>query len=275
MSNMLEAIQHAFTLAGGTPGLSALFLAGLIALWYGKEGQKNDTRMLFHYALVMLLVIISPPYLYLTGRFFQGYTIDKMYLWLLPLTPVLLKVFSDATGALKKLHHRVLFVLAAAALLLLAGTTSYSAEGWKLTENSSYIPEETLSVLKRLQGIRREKGKEEILVWAPQDIMDYGRRYEGGLLFVYGRDLWLGPIDSEMHQIYDQTAHEAYAAMEDAVAHTKEIGKIAEAYQCDILVVSKERFYEEEQPWPRLYGNYVLREILEENLIYMQREVAK
>ena len=78
-----------------------------------------------------------------------------------------------------------------------------------------------------------------------------------------------------MHQIYDQTAHEAYAAMEDAVAHTKEIGKIAEAYQCDILVVSKERFYEEEQPWPRLYGNYVLREILEENLIYMQREVAK
>ncbi len=271
MQTMLEAIRNAFTLAGGTPGLSALFLAGLIALWYAKTGQKKDTELLFRYALVVLLVIISPPYLYLVGRFFTGYAVDSMYLWLLPLTPVVLKVFSDAAGAARAVRHRIVFVLSAAALLLLAGTSSFQPESWRMVENHYYIPQETLTVLQRLRQIREERELEQMVIWGPDQLMEYARIYDDGLILVYGRDIWEGSPDSEMHQIYEAQEVNAAFAMEQMPMFLESMGDMAEQMGCELLILDKTPFYEQQEPWPRLLGNYVLQETVENEIIYTRR----
>ena len=270
VQTMLDAIRNAFTLAGGTPGLSALFLAGLLALWYAKNEQKKDTELLFRYALIVLIVIISPPYLYLVGRFFTGFALDGMYLWLLPLTPVMLKVFSDAAVAARALSHRFIFGLSAAALLLLAGTSSFQPESFQRVDNAYYIPEAELHTLEYISRIRNERGQEEILIWGPERLMEYARRYDGGLILVYGRDLWEGTPDPEMHQIYEDLDYNALLAMQNETLFLDIMGKSAERYGCDLLILDKEPFYEEKQPWPKRIGQYVLQDVVENELIYMK-----
>ncbi|MBR6157548.1 MAG: hypothetical protein IKQ27_11365 [Lachnospiraceae bacterium] len=269
VQNMLDAIRDSFTLAGGTPGLSALFLAGLLALWYTKNEQKKDTKMLFSYAMVVLLVIISPPYLYLVGRFFTGYALDSMYLWLLPLTPVMLKVFSDAAVAARALSHRFIFGLSAAALLLLAGTSSFQPESFQRVGNHYYIPDAELHTLEYLKQIREERGQEEMLIWGPEHLMEYARRYDGGLILVYGRDMWEGTPDPEMHQIYEDWEYNAALAMQNETLFLDVMGESAERYGCDLLILDKEPFFTAKQPWPKLIGQYVLQETLENELIYV------
>ena len=271
VQTMLGAIRNAFTLAGGTPGLSALFLAGLIALWYTKNEQKKDTELLFRYALVVLLVIISPPYLFLTGRFFTQYAVDNMYLWLLPLTPVVLKVFSDAAGVVRALRHRFIFGLSAAALLLLAGTSSFQPESWKMVENQYYIPQEVVTTLEQVSRIRKERGQEEMLIWGPKELTEYARIYDEGLLTVYGRDLWEGTPDPQMHQIYENWEYNAAMAMDNVPLFMEELGAAAEQYHCDLLILSKAPFYELQEPWPRLVGEYVLQETLDGYIVYVHR----
>lgn len=271
LQTMLQAIRNAFTLAGGTPGLSALFLAGLIALWNAKSEQKKDTELLFRYALVVLLLIISPPYLYLVGRLFTGYAINNMFLWLLPLTPVLLKVFSDAAGAVQNRGNRVAFVLAAAVLLVLAGTSSFQPQSWRMVDNHYYIPEDTLQVLQRIRQIRLERGQEEMVIWGPEQLMNYARIYDDGLLLVYGRDLWEGTPDSEMHQIYEAEAYNAHLAMGDAPVFQEHMGPMAAELGCDMVILEKAPFEEAQQPWPEMLGDYVLQEVLEKELIYVYR----
>ncbi|MBO6298369.1 MAG: hypothetical protein J6N53_05935 [Lachnospiraceae bacterium] len=268
VQTMLDAIRNAFTLAGGTPGLSALFLAGLLALWYAKNEQKKDTELLFRYALIVLLVIISPPYLYLVGRFFTGFALDGMYLWLLPLTPVMLKVFSDAAVAARALSHRFIFGLSAAALLLLAGTSSFQPESFQRVDNAYYIPEAELHTLEYISRIRNERGQEEILIWGPERLMEYARRYDGGLILVYGRDLWEGTPDPEMHQIYEDLDYNALLAMQNETLFLDIMGESAERYGCDLLILDKGPFYEEKQPWPKRIGQYVLQDMVENELIY-------
>lgn len=271
VQDMLDAIRDAFTLAGGTPGLSALFLAGLIALWYGKTELKKESKLLFRYALVMLLVIISPPYLYLVDRYFTGYAVDSMYLWLLPLTPVLLKVFSDAALAAKALRHRVVFGLSAAALLLLAGTSSFQPESFQRVDNEYYIPKEALHTLERISSIREARGQEEMLIWGPDWLTEYARIYDGGLLLVYGRDLWEGSPDPEMHQIYEDLDYNAALAMHNETLFLNVMGESAERYGCELLVLDKGPFFEAKEPWPKMIGEYVLQDVVENSLIYIHR----
>jgi hypothetical protein len=78
-----------------------------------------------------------------------------------------------------------LFCLAAA-LLLLAGTSSFQPESFRMVDNHYFIPEAELHTLEYISRIREERGQEEILIWGPERLMEYARRYDSGLILVYG-----------------------------------------------------------------------------------------
>lgn len=250
MSELINSMQSALELAGGSSGFTALFLAGLIALWSQKFRGDQQDGYLFWYGAITLFIVVSPVFLMLVSKFLPELTADYMMLWILPAVPVILITGVNAFPFQRTKKERILFLAAFLAIMLLAGTTAYTKNQYKIIENAEYIPDSELEMILKVEEYRRQNGMETVLLWAPQDIMKYARVYSGDIYLLYGKDLWMGSMDSQMHQIYEEWQREAYIYMENAPLYLKEIAEAAYTRGCDVLILSRELFdmYQTELP---------------------------
>lgn len=259
MSELINSMQSALELAGGSPGLTALFLAGLIALWNQKFRGDQQNGNLFWYGAIALFMVISPFFLMLVSEFLPELTTDHMMLWILPVVPVILITGVNAYSFQRTKKERILFLAAFLAIILLAGTTAYTRNKYKIIENAEYIPDSELEMILKVEEYRQQNEMETVLLWAPQDIIQYARVYSGDIYLLYGKDLWLGSMDSQMHQIYEEWQREAYIYMENAPLYLEKIVEVADTRGCDALIFSREVFemYETELPEDLGEGRYV------------------
>lgn len=259
MSELINSMQSALELAGGSPGLTALFLAGLIALWNQKFRGDQQNGNLFWYGAIALFMVISPFFLMVVSEFLPELTTDHMMLWILPVVPVILITGVNAYSFQRTKKERILFLAAFLAIMLLAGTTAYTRNKYKIIENAEYIPDSELEMILKVEEYRQQNEMETVLLWAPQDIIQYARVYSGDIYLLYGKDLWLGSMDSQMHQIYEEWQREAYIYMENAPLYLEKIVEVADTRGCDVLIFSREVFemYETELPEYLGEGRYV------------------
>lgn len=272
MSELINSMQSALELAGGSPGLTALFLAGLIALWNQKFRGDQQNGYLFWYGAITLFIVISPVFLMLVSRFLPELTTDSMMLWILPVVPVILITGVNAFPFQRTKKERILFFAAFLAIIILAGATAYTKNQYKIIENAEYIPDSELEMILKVEEYRQENGMETVLLWAPQDIMKYARVYSGNIYLLYGKDLWLGSMDSQMHQIYEEWQKNAYIYMENAPLYLREIPEVAYARGCDVLILSKKVFemYQTELPGVLGEGRYVYSASGKDYVLYVK-----
>lgn len=272
MSELINSMQSALELAGGSPGLTALFLAGLIALWNQKYRGDQQYGNLFWYGAIALFVVISPFFLMLVSEFLPELATDYMMLWILPVVPVILITGVNAFSFQRTKKERLLFLVAFLAIMLLAGTSAYTRNQYKIIENAEYIPDSELEMILKVEEYRQQNGMETVLLWAPQDIMKYARVYSGDIYLLYGKDLWLGSMDSQMHQIYEEWQREAYIYMENAPLYLDEIAEVADTRDCDVLMFSREIFdmYQTELPEYLGEGQYVYDESGRDYILYVR-----
>lgn len=265
-------MQSALEMAGGSPGLTALFLAGLIALWNQKFRGDQQNGYLFWYGAITLFIVISPVFLMLVTRFLPELTTDSMMLWILPVVPVILITGVNAFPFQRTKKERILFFAAFLAIIILAGATAYTKNQYKIIENAEYIPDSELEMILKVEEYRQENGMETVLLWAPQDIMKYARVYSGNIYLLYGKDLWLGSMDSQMHQIYEEWQQNAYIYMENAPLYLREIPEVAYARGCDVLILSKKVFemYQTELPGSLGQGRYVYSASGKDYVLYVR-----
>ena len=88
-SMIIDDMQHSLEMAGGSVGFTALFLAGVIGLWYGKFEKKAERVFLFWYALLTLVTVINPIYIKAVRGALPELYFNNYYLWILPSVPVL------------------------------------------------------------------------------------------------------------------------------------------------------------------------------------------
>lgn len=272
MSELINSMQSALEMAGGSPGLTALFLAGLIALWNQKFRGDQQNGYLFWYGAITLFIVISPVFLMLVTRFLPELTTDSMMLWILPVVPVILITGVNAFPFQRTKKERILFFAAFLAIIILAGATAYTKNQYKIIENAEYIPDSELEMILKVEEYRQENGMETVLLWAPQDIMKYARVYSGNIYLLYGKDLWLGSMDSQMHQIYEEWQQNAYIYMENAPLYLREIPEVAYARGCDVLILSKKVFemYQTELPGSLGQGRYVYSASGKDYVLYVR-----
>ncbi|MDE6744235.1 MAG: hypothetical protein K2J95_10200 [Lachnospiraceae bacterium] len=274
MSELINSMQSALELAGGSPGLTALFLAGLIALWNQKFRGDQQNGNLFWYGAIALFVVVSPFFLMLVSEFLPELTTDHMMLWILPVAPVILITGVNAFSFQRTKKERILFLTAFLAIMFLAGTTAYTRNQYKIIENAEYIPDSELEMILKVEEYRQQNGMETVLLWAPQDIMNYARVYSGNIYLLYGKDLWLGSMDSQMHQIYEEWQREAYIYMENAPLYLEKIAEVADTRGCDVLIFSREVFdmYETKLPEYLGEGQYVNDESGRDYILYVRSQ---
>ncbi len=273
MPELINSMQSMLELAGGSSGLTALFLAGLIALWNQKFRGEQQNGYLFWYGTITLVIVINPLFLMLVAVFLPELTTDYMMLWILPVVPVILITGVNAFPFRWTKKERRFFFAAFFAVLVLACTTAYIRNRDKIIENAEYIPDSELEMILKVEEYRQENEMETVLLWAPQDIMKYSRVYSGNIYLLYGKDLWMGSMDSQLHQIYEEWQREAYIYMENAPLYLREIAETASARDCDALILSRKIFamYQMELPEYLEDGRYIYHDSGENYVLYVRR----
>ncbi len=273
MPELINSMQSMLELAGGSSGLTALFLAGLIALWNQKFRGEQQNGYLFWYGTITLVIVINPLFLMLVAVFLPELTTDYMMLWILPVVPVILITGVNAFPfRWTKKERRIVFA-AFFAVPVLACTTADITNRDKSIEDAEYIPDSELEMILKVEEYRQENEMETVLLWAPQDIMKYSRVYSGNIYLLYGKDLWMGSMDSQLHQIYEEWQREAYIYMENAPLYLREIAETASARDCDALILSRKIFamYQMELPEYLEDGRYIYHDSGENYVLYVRR----
>lgn len=270
MQNVVDSLQSAFQMAGGSVGFSGLYLAGIIALWYTKYSSKKEAGYLFWYAIFMTVFMINPLTLSVVAKNFQKLGVDNYYLWIVPTAPVIVYVAVINLDYVKNWLHRLYFLLGAGALLLLAAITSYAPSEHPSVQNDAYVTAEENEVYEALSDYLTETGEKNILLWGDDAIMAHARMVDGRFYTLYGRDLWEGRADQELVQIYEEDAYTLWHMMSAPADFKVQIVVNAINRHCDALIFQRESFADLEVIPEDLEGVYTLYRETKEYLVYVR-----
>ena len=240
LAGLLYEMRETLGKAGSTAGLTGLFLSGLLALWYARARGRRETSFLFWYASILLLLIISPPYLFFVKNWAPGLLQSNMHLWLLPMMPVLLGVVYEGYKGSVTTRNAFALGIAFTALMLLAGTTSYNAESFKPVEDISYPDQELSEGLAVIDEFRSANSKESLLIVTSDKMMEAIRRYDPAICTAYGEEMWNGNIDPGQRTYYSDWQYELHDAMIRPRAKLRELTEIAGAHGVDLIVIDRD-----------------------------------
>lgn len=203
--------------------LAALLLIALLIFWFaGKEFRKGYLTLII-YTTVMAVCCICP----LTAALLMQYQTrfyDYEWIWsAVPMTIVIALagtlLWFDLTGKFEKKKSRKWkcagIAVAMIALVYLCGSKGIPV--WDAEKENAEL-EETAKVLE----IITENGQNtDIILWAPQSIMEYARALDGSIRLPYGRNMWDNALNGYSYDVYGDEEKTLYAWM----SHAEETGE--------------------------------------------------
>ena len=272
MSQIIDGMRSALENVGGSIGLTALFLAGLIALWYTKHNNKKEIGFLFWYALISLIVVIEPLYGVFADSILPGLVNHDVYLWIVPTIPVILYTGVHAVTMLENIAKKIVFVFGLLGILILAATTSYSQSNVQF--GREYYDERCTDVLNYLCEDMERNEAEEILIWGDEMIMETARFVDGRICTVYGKDLWDAETAAITGKVYDENMNYGYWLINNIPGNEDEADEFACQYGCDYIVVDEDEYDEADTPIPETIGQYYLEYTDQDYLVYIRKDYS-
>ena len=276
MAKIIDEIQYSLEMAGGSVGLTALLLAGILTIWYNKHESHTEVNCLFWYALLSLVTVVNPLYINLVKNEFPSLYHNNIYLWILPIVPVILYQGVIGTVSLKTMVKKVVFGVALIGILILAAATSYSQSSMSVADKT-YIESKRKDIFNYISD-SMESEDDRVLIWGDKEVMEDARIYDGRIITLYGKTLWekfeenkeIGEngniedyIDSDEKYAYE------YNLMENPAVYIEEISERAYASSCDFIIIDENKFNEAGIPVPEVVGNYYLEYTDNTYLLYI------
>lgn len=234
MKEIAELIDHVLATEKLHGKYSGLFLLALLFLWMvPKDFSGRRGKKLALFALVQTCCILFVPLLLLIQRglgFGENYW---EYLWTVPILTVIsyTAVELSAMQAEKKRFWGA--VLACLAVIALSGTVlpfKGDAQKWKYTDT------DVTQVIKAV-GEQKELYGGEVLLLAPEEVLERARAIDGGIRLVYGRDMWDTQANRAVADEYPQDIKLLYEKMQRDYEFPDEVADLAKWYGCDVLVL--------------------------------------
>ena len=188
MVSIIGDMRRALEMAGGSVGFTAIFLAGVIGLWYGKFEKKAERVFLFWYSLLALLTVINPIYIKAVRGALPQLYYNNYYLWILPLIPVIIYSCASAVKRLGSIKMKIFFIIALLALLVLASTTSFTASDMNVLERME-AKERKDGVIRYIAYSLDNKEADSCLIWGESEVMERARQLDGRIHTLYGKDI--------------------------------------------------------------------------------------
>lgn len=239
--DIFRTMRDTLESAGTSAGLSGLFLAGLLALWYSKDRVSRRIRFLFVYATVMLIMVITPFYSDFCSLYLPGLTVLGAHQWFLPVTLVFMGTVYLISDSIKESRNIMKLGAAFLVIMFLAGATAYtersfipaSAEG-VYTEGKAYI------AMEMVERYIEDKGEDSMLLLSSDDVMETVRRHDTSVCVLYGRDIFEGNKSMVHGVIYSEEQKAAYRAMHEGSYDIESITAIADSCGVTLIVLEKE-----------------------------------
>lgn len=195
--------------------LVALLLLALLLFWFWKREEWNQYGKLFLYTTIVTVCCIIP----LTAAMLMVYQTrfyDYQWIWgFVPITIVIALVctllWTEWMEKYKAGKHAV-WKKVGIACLMLCMLYLCGRMGMKNGDADEEIQkqEETVRVLE----IITENGQNtNMVLWAPQRIMEYARAVNGDVRLPYGRNMWDPALNAYSYETYGETANSLYEWM--------------------------------------------------------------
>lgn len=188
----------------------ALLLLVLLFLWFRKEEEKE--KLLLNYTTLVTFFCIFPisaaALMTYQTRFY-----DYEWIWnYVPLTMMiayggtlfLTKYWEDYKKNIWKCIGITLLVLA---VIVLCGSMGQRSFGKENARNERTEAQQVLGL------VLEETDRQDICLWAPREILETARAYDGNIRLVYGRNMWDAALGAYSYEIYGEAEESLYRWM--------------------------------------------------------------
>ena len=220
MSGLLQNARDGWVNWNTNGKFMALFLAALLFLWLtDRKDQKSKACTLWNYTAVMTVLCVFP----VSAALLMGYqTPFYDYPWIWSAVPLTIIMAYGGTILWKKLSgdgtkvRMVVSCIMIVVLLFCSGNMGDSFRATEISEARQYA----FDVLSQTEAYTVEQ--ESICLWAPRNIMEWARSYDGNICMPYGRDMWDGALGAYSYDIYDEDTVKLYEWMENLAGQTEQ-----------------------------------------------------
>lgn len=172
--------------------------------------QRESIRTLTLYTTIMTVLCIMPVtaavlMLYQT-RFY-----DYQWVWsMVPMTILiatgLTVLVTDFYNEYRKKERKYVkgIIVAVPVILFFCGGMGIEPGLGDFRQSERKIAEQTLSQVKNMTG------EQTVFLWAPKEILDYAREYDGGMELLYGRNMWDEALNAYTYDVYPEEITDMY-----------------------------------------------------------------
>lgn len=219
MAELLKTAWHGWLEFTDVGKLAALLLVSLFLLWtYYEKVEKKEFLICSTIAAACCILPMTAAALML----YQTRIFDYRWIWsIVPLTAMTgfgMTVF--LVEILQNCIQRNRMKGIQAALLLLAVVLLCGSLGEKPrnTDNAEQR-DRAERVLAEVQARMQDR---ELFLWAPREIMEFARAYDGSIRLIYGRNMWDGSLNAYIGSGYSPEIHAMRRWMDEGSAGTEE-----------------------------------------------------
>lgn len=189
---------------------AALLLLVLLFLWFRKEEEKE--KLLLVYTTLVTVLCIFP----VSAAVLMAYqTRFYDYEWIWNYVPLTLMIAYGGTLFLTKcweVYQKKLWKCVGIALLVPVLICLCGSMGQRGFDGMS-AQQERAESQKVLGLVLEETGRQDICLWAPKEIMEAARAYDGKICLVYGRNMWDAALGAYSYEAYGETEEALYQWM--------------------------------------------------------------
>lgn len=186
--------------------IAALLLVALLLLWFGQKEIREKNKGLIGYTTIMTIVCICPVTAMVLMKY-QTKFYDYQWIWnAVPVTIVIaftITVFwsfiMDKYGNTKRyLWKKIGITFLLVALICVSGSMKKTVAG---TEPDVDSREATAMILEKISETGENK---KCILWAPKEIVEYVRAFDGRVCLLYGRNMWDAALNAYSYDEYSQ-----------------------------------------------------------------------
>ena len=195
--------------------LLGVFVVALLFLWL--QGDNKKSGGFFWFAGLTFALSIFPPTAYLL-QLYQSLIYHGAWIYtLIPMVPLI--GYAVVTFVLAYVEDRQRkswekWVVATAVLVILVLSVGNKKETFA-EENHNRQIKLTTEILDAARELADEKGLEDLVLWAPEEILQYARIVKPEIVLYYGRDMWEQELEYFTDDRYSIECRQDYEWMKD------------------------------------------------------------
>ena len=121
------------------------------------------------------------------------------------------------------------------------GATSYSMSAVYLKQESA-LDNKKQEVLDYLGEYMDSNNKQSCVIWGEDTIMESAREYDGRILLVYGKDMWIDDCFALTGNVYEDEKYNAYQMINEESPSISMLYDEAKMLGCDFFILSTQRY---------------------------------